>query len=314
VTGYGQAVGDYIADCRRRGLRPSTLRYYEAILLRIARAQRLMEVADLDLASMRAFLDEPGGLSAGSLHGFVRAAKTFSRWLVDEGRLERDTLERLRPPRVDRRLVHVPSDAELAALLRASPPRLRLAIALLLATGVRVGELVSLRARDLRGSTLTLTRTKNRHERLVALDECAVALLERCGSAADPDEPLLRGDRGAALSESGVRIGLRAAARRAGLERPLGPHVLRHWHARDLARHGTTDRLLAARLGWRSVELIARYAPVDAHELTADTERYAPLVRLRDEGWLTGAFPASALAANSSKNDGRVGRAASGRS
>jgi hypothetical protein len=70
---------------------------------------------------------------------------------------------------------------------------------------------------------------------------------------------------------------------------------MRHWHARDLAAHGTSDRMLTARMGWSSTDLLGRYAPVTQAELVRDVERYSPLVRLRDEGLLDGLFPSRVL-------------------
>ena len=106
--------------------------------------------------------------------------------------------------------------------------------------------------------------------------------------------------------------GLADARDRARLPVRVTPHIVRHWHARDLAAHGTMDRLLAARMGWRIGGLVGRYAPVAQREVEADVSRYAPLVRLRDDGALGGLFPRGVLLARtpySSKNDGlRIGR------
>ena len=108
------------------------------------------------------------------------------------------------------------------------------------------------------------------------------------------------------LTPDATRLVLADAVSRARLDVRVTPHIVRHWHARDLAAHGTQERLLAARMGWKLNGLIARYAPVTDREVAQDVVRYAPLVRLRDEGALESMFPRAVLRAgveNSSKNE-----------
>jgi site-specific recombinase XerD len=115
---------------------------------------------------MRAFQDRPGRPGPGSLHGYLRATKTFSRRLVDEELLATDPLARLRLPRVDEPLVIAPPEHDLLALVLASGPNLRTVLAVLMATGMRIGELTALALDDLQTGELVLARTKNRAGRL----------------------------------------------------------------------------------------------------------------------------------------------------
>jgi hypothetical protein len=77
---WDRAVTDYLRDCERRGLRPATVRYYRMVLDRMGTACALDSPADLTLARVRAFQDDPGRLGAASMRGYLRAAKTFARW------------------------------------------------------------------------------------------------------------------------------------------------------------------------------------------------------------------------------------------
>ena len=87
---WDRAVADYLRDGARRGLRPATLRYYELALGRLGTAAALSAPDELTLACVRAFADAPGGLAPVSLRGYLRATKTFSRWLLDEGQIGAD--------------------------------------------------------------------------------------------------------------------------------------------------------------------------------------------------------------------------------
>ena len=304
---FDDAVEAYLRDCERRGLRPATLRYYRMVLGRFGALCAPMTPGDLSLASVRALQDRSPQLSPGSVRGFLRALKTFSGWLTDEGLLPADPLARLRMPRVDTRPRVMPTDQELAAMLRAVRPTLRVVMAVLLGTGIRISDVTSLEADALRPGQLVIRHTKNRSGRVLPLDAVLEAVLERHRAALpDADGPLFLSRSGRALGADAVRHALTAARTRVGIGVPVTPHVLRHWHARDLAAHATTDRLLAARMGWRTAGLIARYAPVAHWELERDVARYSPLVRLRDAGLLAGAFPAPVLRAGSAYSSKKV--------
>ena len=129
------------------------------------------------------------GLSARSSNHVLAACKEFSRWAVQQGLAATDPLVTLRPvnaktdPRRERRALSF--DDELPRLIRAAaegpehrgvPGPLRaLAYRLAAETGLRVGELVALRAGDfdLAGERPTVTvraaTTKNRRERTLPL-------------------------------------------------------------------------------------------------------------------------------------------------
>jgi integrase/recombinase XerC len=264
-SAFDDAVDAYLRDCERRGLRPATLRYYRMVLGRFAALCAPMTPGDLSLASVRSFQDLSPRLSPGSVRGFLRALKTFSGWLTDEGLLPGDPLARLRMPRVDTRPRVMPTDQEVAAMLRTSRPTLRVVTALLLGTGIRISDAASLDADALRPGDLVVRHTKNRSGRVLPLDPVLETVLRRHREALlDTDGPLFRSRSGRALGADAVRHALTDARARVAIGVPVTPHVLRHWHARDLAAHDTTDRLLAARMGWHTAGLIARYAPVVA--------------------------------------------------
>jgi site-specific recombinase XerD len=294
---YASAVAAYLADCRRRGLRPATLRYYEMVLTRFGSATAIGALDELTVSRAAVFQDASAHLSPGSVRGFVRALKTFATWAHYQDLLPADPLARLRLPRADRRVIATPSDEELCALLGAANPRLRIVIATLAATGMRVSELCSLGLDDLRPAELRVATGKNRSGRLVPLDALLsrLLLLYVADLRASSAGSLLVSRTGRPLSADAIRHALADARQSAGLAIAIGPHVLRHWHARDLAAHGATDRLLAARMGWSSTGLLARYAPVGQAEVAADARRYSPLLRLRDDGVLDGLLPPAVL-------------------
>jgi site-specific recombinase XerD len=270
------------------------------------------DVRDLTLARARSFQDSCAGLSPGSVRGFVRALRTFSSWLAYEGYIDADPLVRLRIPRADRRVVAVPTDVQLVAVMRASAPPLRTVLALIAGTGLRVSDVAGLELADMRDGELVVGTTKSRAGRLVPLDPVLASILRLYVATARPVGvgPLVVARGGGSLTADAVRHALADAVRRSDCGIRVTPHVLRHWHARDLAANGIGERTLAARMGWADGALAARYAPVAHAELVRDVARYSPLVRLRDEGLLDGLFPAPVLRGDQrSKNEGGRGAA-----
>lgn len=292
-----KAIGAYLRDCERRGLRPATVRSYDTALRRFTRSTSLVDLDDFTRGSVRAFQDSTHGLAGVSMRGYLRALRTFSTWLSDEAMTSGDRLAGLRLPRVDVRLRVVPTDTELTVLMSSAATSLRVVIALLAGTGLRISDVTSLDVSDFRGGDLIVRTTKNRHGRLLPLDGVLGPLLATYVNDCRPQPADLDGRAlfinrlGHRLTAGGARQALDAAKRRADLSIEVSPHALRHWYARDLTSHGTSDRLLRARMGWTSSSLESRYAPVTDAELRADVERYAPLMRLQVAGLLDGILP-----------------------
>lgn len=94
------------------------------------------------------------GLSARSVARSVHAVRGLFRFAVREGRLEADPMENLKAPRAFKALPRFLSAAQVEALLSApdvATPlgvRDRAILEVLYATGLRVSELIGLRAAD----------------------------------------------------------------------------------------------------------------------------------------------------------------------
>ena len=125
-SNYATTVDDYLLDCRRRGLRPATIRYYDQVLDRIPLPPAPISPSRASARSRR---------SASARDPSAIAGRLTLRWLVDEDVLTADPLARLRLPRVDQGVVTAPTDREMLALLWASGPLLRTVLAVLLGTG-----------------------------------------------------------------------------------------------------------------------------------------------------------------------------------
>jgi integrase/recombinase XerD len=140
-------------------------------------------------------------------------------------------------------------------------------------TGLRVGELISLKREDVVLGPGAHVRClgKGRKHRSTPLRRDAVAVLEdwlRTEPGA-PGDPLFPGIRGRPLSRDAIerlvtRYAAAAAERCASLKgKRVTPHVLRHGTAMELLRHGVDRSVIALWLGHESVETTQMYLHAD---------------------------------------------------
>lgn len=151
---------------------------------------------------------------------------------------------------------------------------------MLLQTGLRVGELVSLRIADIRlgqrSGTVRVVVGKGGKEREVPLNASARRAL-RAYLETRPDveaeEPLFLSQQGRQLSVRMAEHLLQALSRRAKLEVAATPHRLRHAFAIDyLRQHPGNLVQLAHLLGHESIDTTAVYTQPSTEELAAQLE------------------------------------------
>lgn len=172
--------------------------------------------------------------------------------------------------------VEVLNPAEVHQLLAACPEnrkhgvRNRAMIVLLWRSGLRVAELVALEPKDLdmAAGTITVLRGKGLKRRAVGIDPHALAMLRpwlelRRTLDLPPGSPLfvtVLSDRfGRPLHTAYVRDMLKELAEKAGIEKRVHPHGMRHTHAFELANEGVPLHLIQLQLGHESLATTERY-------------------------------------------------------
>jgi site-specific recombinase XerD len=173
---------------------------------------------------------------------------------------------------------------EVRALIRACPARgpsgvrNRAIIAVLWRSGLRVGEAMALYPKDVdvAACTIRVLHGKGDKWRLIGVDPEAMAVLERWVECrrrlgVPPRAPLFctiaANNLGHPVRTAYVRDMLKRVGRKAGIEKRVHPHGLRHTHAFELAQEGTPLHVIKAQLGHTSVATTERYidhlAPVE---------------------------------------------------
>jgi integrase/recombinase XerD len=216
------------------------------------------------------------GLGARSVARHLVSLRNLFRFLVREGRLAGDPTAEVEAPRLGQSLPKYLTADEVDQLLAqpdvSTPSGLRdkALLDLLYATGMRVSELVSVRAGDFDlGLGIVRCLGKGHKERLIPVGKSALRAVEaylregRASLAGKRNSPwLFLNRRGGALSRVGFWKILAAYGLRAGLPTPLNPHLVRHSFATHLLERGADLRSIQLMLGHSDISTTQIYTHV----------------------------------------------------
>jgi integrase/recombinase XerD len=175
---------------------------------------------------------------------------------------------------------------EVRSLIRACSARAptgirnRALLAVLARGGLRVSEALALRPKDVdpAAGSLTVLRGKGGRSRVAGLDPGAMALVERWlqvrrALGVGPRRPLFCTLKGGPLQSAYLRELLPRLARKAGVEKRVHPHGLRHTHAAELVAEGVPVNVIQAQLGHASLRTTDVYLRHIAPAQLLDTMR-----------------------------------------
>jgi integrase/recombinase XerC len=220
-----------------------------------------------------------------TLHNHVSGLRSFFKFWMTRGRLNRNPFLNVPLPKLEKRLPKFLTEEQMKVLL-SGPQRLlesggidahtawrdRLAMELLYGGGLRVSELVALDygAIDFESGVARVTG-KGRKERLCPLGNVALTVLKkfRAEYAAErgPISPVLVNPNGRRMTVDAVQIMLKRYLALAGLPMDLTPHKLRHSYATHLLNAGADLRLVQELLGHSQLATTQIYTHVSVARL-----------------------------------------------
>ncbi|MDR1514347.1 MAG: tyrosine-type recombinase/integrase [Synergistaceae bacterium] len=244
----------------------------------------VVSASSLDMGFLRGFIRELSGygFSASSIARKLSAIKSFVKFLVERGILDRDISAGLRGPKLRQGLPRALAYEDMMKLLdegvRGNKKELRdsLILELLYGSGLRVSEVTALDWEDVDISERWLRVSgKGSKERLVPFGRESQRLLTRwkdemsfAGLPFEGAFPVFCGGRAGAdrLTERTIHRMVVSAARVVGLF-GVTPHTLRHSFATHMLENGAPLRVIQELLGHESLATTQRYLTVTAEQM-----------------------------------------------
>lgn len=241
------------------------------------------QVGSLDIRAYLAYLNDKQ-YAKRTVARRISALRSFYKYLVRENILESSPIDKIRSPKLDKKLPAFLDEAEVSELLElpndgALGCRDQAVLELLYATGCRVSELVGLTmARIDLGNRYVILLGKGNKERLVPLGhKCCDALsryytirvmLMQKYQAAGHDYVFVN-SRGGALTDRSVRRILDKYISQLAIRKNVSPHTIRHSFATHLLAHGADLRAVQELLGHANLATTQIYTHITTERIAA---------------------------------------------
>lgn len=270
-----------------RGLSSNTLSAYRADLKQLEEwlPCGISAVSSSLMGEYASFLKSKG-LSVSSISRKLSVARTFYGFLLAEGMVTENPAQDVTSPRRGRKIPTYLSVKEVEKLLEAPLPdslvgiRDKAILESLYATGIRVSELINLNCRDLNlNSGWVKVKGKGSGERMVPLSKEAMGWIRRYlkeKGRKDRDSPVFCNRYGKRVSRQCCWKMVKKYARKAGINKVISPHVLRHSFATHLLSKDADLRAVQELLGHANISTTEVYTHITQERLKKVYKKYHP--------------------------------------
>lgn len=220
----------------------------------------------------------------------VSSLRKFFQYLAQEKIIEKDPMLLIDTPKKKQHLPQVLTKEEVEKLLRSPNTgqvlglRDRAMLELMYATGLRISEIINLKLEDLHLTMGTLqTLGKGHKERIVPVGDEAIKWVNRYLEEARPkllkqkcSNYLFLNFHGNNLTRQGVWKNLKAEVRKAGIQKNITPHTLRHSFATHILENGADLRIVQELLGHADISTTQIYTHLSNKQLADIYNRAHP--------------------------------------
>lgn len=289
----------FLEELRRQNASEHTVRNYASDLEQFVNyftipGQTHPAVDQIDALAIREWLGHlyQQRLTAVSMRRKLAAVRSFFKFLVREGLIEKNAARLVRTPKAPKTLPAVMTAEQTNALVegisptadrleRPHPARDLAIFELLYGCGLRISELVGLNLDDFDFSDRWIrVRGKGKKERQVPYAGKASAALNRYLVQRQPargnEQALFLNHRGGRLTDRGARGIVNFYARMVTGDSSIHPHSLRHAYATHLLSDGADLRSIQELLGHARLSTTQKYTQVSLADLMAVYDKAHP--------------------------------------
>lgn len=238
-------------------------------------AQGIHDASEVTATSLNGyvlFLEQEGRKPA-TISRSIASMKAFYHYMEKERRVPVDPSERLKAPKIEKKMPTILTPEEVTRLLEqpggTSPKELRdkAMLELLYATGIRVSELISLKVSDVNLAMEYLTCSDSHKERIIPFGSIAKEALGRYLELGrqklvgdEKEEWLFTNCSGQQMSRQGFWKLIKSYGKKAGIEAEITPHMLRHSFAAHMVGNGADLKSVQEMLGHSDISTTQVYA------------------------------------------------------
>ena len=261
--------------------------------------QEKVSVLDVTLETLENFVAQLMDIGIGprSQARILSGVRSFYRFLVLDGYLDKDPSELIESPKLGEHLPEVLSTQEVDMmesvidLSKWEGQRNKAIIETLFSCGLRVSELVNLKISDLFfDEKFIRVLGKGSKQRLVPISETAIKQIKLWFIDRNQMENIKPGEedyvflnrRGHHLTRTMILIMVKQYARDAGIKKTISPHTLRHSFATALLEGGADLRAIQEMLGHERIATTEIYTRIDMSTLRREILEHHPR-NMRDE-------------------------------
>lgn len=213
---------------------------------------------------------EKNGKSMATVSRSIASIKSFFGFLFREKILMDDPSVNIKPPKIEKKMPDILTIEEVNRLLDQpgdqSPKEIRdrAMLELLYATGIRVSELVTLKITDVNLKMSYIECHDLRKSRIIPIEDSAQRALDNYISNVRVDmckdsEYLFSNCKGTPMTRQGFWKIIKVYADKAGIDKDITPHMIRHSFASHLVNNGADLKAVQEMLGHADISTTQIY-------------------------------------------------------
>lgn len=248
------------------------------------------DVNTTDLNSYVLYMKEQN-MSTATISRNVASIKSFFMYLFKNSRIKEDPAEQIKPPKIEKKLPEILTVEEINKLLeqpsKSNPKEIRdkAMLELLYATGMRVSELISLQLSDVNLTMSYIMCRDANKERVIPIENAAKAALENYISNTRmvmvSDSPyLFTNMKGQPMTRQGFWKLIKIYAKRAGIDKDITPHMIRHSFASHLVCNGADLKAVQEMLGHSDISTTQIYLQSRRNRIKEEYDKAHPRAKM----------------------------------
>lgn len=245
-------------------------------------AEGIQGVKDITAEKLNGYMKylEDNHFAIATVSRNVASIKAFYHYMLQEGIVTEDVSEKLKAPKIEKKIPEIMSPEEVVRLLEQpsgdSPKEIRdkAMLELLYATGIRVTELITLKVSDVNMQMSFLVCKDANKERVIPFGSAAKSALSRYLNGTREEmmedkksDVLFANCSGQPMSRQGFWKLIKYYAKKADIKADITPHTLRHSFAAHLVENGADLRSVQEMLGHSDISTTQIYANLNHNHI-----------------------------------------------